>query len=243
MKYFLSLFICISVIFNSFAQDYKLERKEINKENKNPKWSINIVYTAIGGTTSEGYAAYNKLVKQMMLAEKDSFMVWMKDWEVSKDAPKDMGSYYEIGDTIMHIDSKIVSSHFYGSSYFRGAAHPNNWSFSLNFDVEKQKEIKINDLFSGDYLKFLSDYCIKEVLKQKQEYDSSLTQPDEMLLEGAAPKEDNYQVFNFIHDGFLITFPTYQVGAYVEGPHEVLIPYNLLKEYVKKGSLSGNYIK
>jgi hypothetical protein len=179
----------------------------------------------------------------MMMAEKDSFMVWMKDWEVSKDAPKDMGSYYEVGDTVYHISSKLVSTQFYVETYFQGAAHPNNWSYSVNYDIEKNKEIKIKDLFTSDYLKFLSDYSIKEVLKEKKGYDSTITEPDEMLLEGAAPKEENFKVFNFTNEGFLITFPTYQVGAYVEGPHEVLFPYNTLKEYVKKGSLFEGFLK
>jgi hypothetical protein len=243
MKYILILFVCFVFAFNSFAQSYKIERKEIKKENKKPKWELELIYSELGGNPGAGQDGYNRLIKQLMNAEKDTFAVWMKDWEVSKDAPKDMGSYYDVWDTIWTLDQKLVSTQFSVESYFLGAAHPNHDSYSVNYDLEQGKEIKLNDLFTGDYLKFLSDYCIKEVLKQQREFDSTLTKPDETLLEGAGPKEENFKVFNFLAEGFQITFPTYQVGSYAEGPHDVLIPYALLKDYVKKGSHLERFVK
>lgn len=227
-----------------YAQNYTIENKEIKKKAKTPKqYEIEISYPQIKGLNNASQDGFNKLMTARMTAEKDSFVVWMKDWEVTNHQP-DMGSYYDVNDTALYMDSKVISVICYVDTYFEGAAHPSNWSFSINYDLGKNKEIKLADLFSGDYVKFFSEYCIKDITKQKKEnYAPELKEPDEFTLDGAGPKEENFKVFNFTKEGFLITFPTYQVGAYVEGPSEVLIPYSLLKDYVKPGSPSENFVK
>jgi Protein of unknown function (DUF3298) len=238
------MFLLLAFATGINAQNYQIEQKEIKKEVTKPKkYEIDIFFPQIKGLNNNSQDGFNNLMKKRMNAEVDSFVVWMKDWEVFNHM-KDMGSYYDINDTVLFMDSKLVSTIFYVDTYFESAAHPNNWSYSINYDPEKNKEIMLSDLFTGDYVKKISDYCIDDITKQKKrDYAPELTGPDEMTLDGAGPKEENFKVFNFTKEGFLITFPTYQVGAYVEGPKEVLIPYNYLKDNVKKGSLYESFIK
>src|SRR5438552_11346518 len=235
---FLLLFtVCIS------AQNYKIVHKKIEITNKKPKYESAISYPQIENPSGDSQKGFNELIKTRMKAEADSFKVWMKDWTTPKGL-KGTGSYYDIGDTVMYSDSKMISLHFYGDSYFAGAAHPNNWSFSINYDLEKNKEINLSDLFTGDYVKTISDYSITDITKQKKEnYAPELTSPDESTLEGAGPKEENFKVFNPTLNGFLVTFPTYQVGDYVEGPMEVLIPYSALKNVIKSNGLLASFVK
>ena len=244
MKLAVSLFLFLALASGLYAQNYTIENKSIKKSVKKPKqYEITISYPQIKGLNNASQDGFNKLMASRMNAERDSFDVWMKDWEVIEHH-KDMGSYYDVNDTVLYMDPKLISVICYVDTYFEGAAHPSNWSFSLNYDLDKNKEIDLSDLFTGDYVKFLSEYCIKDITKQKKEnYAPELTGPDEFTLDGAGPKAENFKVFNFTKEGFLVTFPTYQVGAYVEGPMEVLLQYSLLKDYAKPGSAYESFVK
>ena len=56
---------------------------------------------------------------------------------------------------------------------------------------------------------------------------------------GAGPKKENYSVFNFTKDKFIVTFPAYQVASYAEGPKEVAIPRSMLTSLIKKDGPLG----
>ncbi len=244
MKLAIPIFLFLSLASGLYAQSYTLETKEIKKKVEKPKqYEVDISYPQIKGLNNSSQDGFNKMMTSRMNAEKDTFVAWMKDWEVMNHQP-DMGSYYDVNDTVLYMDSKLISVICYVDTYSEGAAHPNNWSFSINYDLSRNKEISLSDLFTGDYVKFFSDYCIKDITKQKKEnYAPDLNAPDDFTLDGAGPKEENFKDFNPTKEGFLITFPTYQVGAYVEGPMEVLIPYNLLKDYAKAGGPLESFVK
>jgi hypothetical protein len=131
----------------------------------------------------------------------------------------------------------VISILLNGYTMFAGAAHPNTFFYSINYDLKNNKVIKLSSLFEGSYLKVISDYCINNLKKQAQEYapEADMT----WIKEGAGPKKENYTVFNFTKDAFVVTFPAYQVASYAEGPKEVAIPLSLLTSLIKKdGSLS-----
>ena len=218
------------------AQNYTIEYKSIKKKNKEKNYELNITYSQIKGLNTAGEKGFNKLIESICKAQADSFKVWMKDWEKPPDF--EAGSFYELNDTVLYRDSKIASTLFYEFSYFAGAAHPNNYNFSVNYDLEKNREIKLGDLFTGDYLNAISKICIEEISKTKKEYDPEFDlKNDEWLQKGAGPDEKNFTVFNITKKKFIITFPTYQVASYAEGPQTVEIFYDKLKEFIKPDGL------
>lgn len=235
------LFFAFIFTATLFAQNYSIEYKSIIDTNKEKNYTIGITYTQIKGLNSPSEDGYNKLVQSMMQAQADSFRVWMKDWESYN---KEMGSFYEIADTAVYTDSKMISTIFYEFYYFSGAAHPNNSNFSVNYDLINNKEIKLAELFIGNYLKTLSEICIKEISKNKKEYDPSFNvKNDEWLQSGAGPDEKNFKVFNITEENFVITFPTYQVASYAEGPQTVEIRYAKLKDIINPDGLLGGFVK
>ena len=225
-----------------FSQDYSIEYKSLKKENKQKKYEITISYSQIKGLNNSSEKGYNNLLKSFIRAQSDSFKVWMEDW----DSPPDFeyGSFYDLNDTVLYSDSRIVSTLFYELDYFAGAAHPSNNNYSFNYDLEKNKEITLSDIFQGNYLKLLSEICIEEISKSKKDYDPEFnTADDEWLNSGAGPDEKNFKVFNITKDKFIITFPTYQVASYAEGPQTVEIPYNRLTTIIKSDGPLGKFVK
>lgn len=243
MKITVQVFLLLLVFTAGlFAQNYTIEYKGIQKKNKTKKYEININYSQIKGLDNASEKGYNKLLESIAEAQADSFKVWMKDWESPPDFKE--GSFYELSDTVLYRDSKIVSTLFYEFSYFAGAAHPNNYNFSVNYDLEKNREIKLSDLFKGDYLRKLSQLCIEKVAKNKKDYAPEYdAKNDDMLISGAGPDEKNFNAFNITKEFFQITFPTYQVASYAEGPQTVEIPYSQLKDIIIPDGPLGVFIK
>ncbi len=242
IKHRASLFFAlICSVTAVFAQSYSFEYKSITDTNKVKNYTINISYTQIKELNISSKDGYNMLVETMMQSHADSFRVWMNDWESYN---KEMGSFYEINDTAEYADSKIVSTIFYEFYYFSGAVHPNNNNFSLNYDLENNREIKLGSIFMGDYLKVLSGICIDEISKLKKEYNPAFdAKSDDWLQSGAGPDEKNFKVFNITKENFIITFPTYQVASYAEGPQTVEIPYTKLKDIINPDGLLGGFAK
>jgi hypothetical protein len=242
MKSIIKLILFVLIFQKAlFAQNYSFEYKGFIDTNTEKNYTINISYTQIKGLNNPSGKGYNNLVETMMIAQADSFRVWMKDWESYN---KEMGSFFEIADTAVYTDSRMISTLFYEFYYFSGAAHPNNSNFSVSYDLEKNKEITLGDLFTGDYLKVLSEICINEIAKSKKEYAPSFdVKDDEWLNSGAGPDEKNFKVFNITKENFVITFPTYQIASYAEGPQTVEIPYAKLKGVINPGGLLGGFVK
>ncbi len=244
-KLFLSILLLISFCTALLSQtsDYSIIHKQIKVSSKEKKYGINISYPQISTFAGEphytSFFGFNNFVRKQMEAERDSFIVWMNDWEINEHT-KEFTSEYELGDSVYYADNNLISTQFYGYSYFAGAAHPNNWSFTINYDLENSKEIFLKDLLTAGWESKISEICISEITKQKK--DNGM-EPSEWLKEGAGPKADNFKVFNVTKEGLLITFPTYQVGAYVEGPSEVFIKYSDIKEIINAKGLLDDIFK
>jgi hypothetical protein len=118
----------------------------------------------------------------------------------------------------------LMSVLFSVDYYMAGAAHPNQYSVTLNLDVASGKVLALKDLFKPgvDYLNFISDYAIQDLTRQQRLETET----------GAAPTEENFRSWNITQNGLLFSFDPYQVAAYAAGPQSVTIPYASLKDLI-----------
>jgi hypothetical protein len=143
----------------------------------------------------------------------------------------DLGSYMDVGYQFFTPTESLLSISFGVDWYSAGAAHPNSYSRTLNYDLDSGTVLALADLFKADtqFLEALSAYSVK-VLTEK----GTLMFPD-----GAEPTEDNYQNWNLTPDGLLITFDDYQVAPHVAGPQQVVIPYAELTDLINPDGVLG----
>lgn len=126
----------------------------------------------------------------------------------------------------------VISIRFSIYTNFYGAAHPFTTFLSLNYDIKQKKLLSLDQIFkSKDYLQFLATYSKKVLTKKLSKAASTSTEPDQ---EGLKPLAKNFKIWNLTSDGLLLTFPPYQVAAYVFGPQEVLIPYAAVKNMLRE---------
>jgi hypothetical protein len=139
-----------------------------------------------------------------------------------------------ISHTIALFKPEILSLEFSLWSYYAGAAHPNAHTETLNFQLHPSRQLKIENIFSpsGNYLNFLSEYCIADLHRQQPQHWHNAAErteqlrnvKDDWILRGSAPEARNFERLSFTKHGIVIHFDPYQVGSYAEGRFEVFIP-------------------
>lgn len=140
---------------------------------------------------------------------------------------------YEAAEIVMDGGAPIISVLMSISEYY-GGVHPGERHISFNYDLQTGDIITLADLFqnSQDYLAAIARYSINELYRRAD------LSPQE-IDQGAAPLSENYRIWNITPQGLLITFEEYQVGPYVAGSQQVLIPYENLKDLLRSdGPLS-----
>ena len=230
----LGLFSILNLKTFAHKTDYNLKLKEIKEENKKLHYTISTSYPVMSDFHNKDVQdKFNAYTFKLVFDAVSSFKNDMKDWE----APKDFTSDFEIADSVWYQSEELISIRFDGYEYYAGAAHPLTFFFCTTYDLKNDKVVTLGDMFTGNYLTKISDLCIKDLVRQKNEYTDN---PEiSWIEEGASPKDSNYTVYNVTESSLLITFPVYQVASYAEGPREVDIPFADLKDFIKNdGPLS-----
>jgi hypothetical protein len=145
--------------------------------------------------------------------------------------PEDsMGSDLTISYSVALAQDDLVSIDFAVHTYYQGAAHPNQYAETLNYDLKNGKLLKVSDLFKpgAKYLQAIATYCIADLKKQAEQNG---LMPEE-IEKGAAAKSENYEAWTITKRGVGIEFDPYQVGPYAAGPQFVLVPYSTLKDLI-----------
>jgi len=111
---------------------------------------------------------------------------------------------------------------------YTGGAHGNIGYESSSFWIQDGKAIPLHlaNLFlpNSVYLKVLSDYCIKELLKQGADW----------VVNGNVTsfKEEDLRAFTLSPRGIEFVFAPYAVGPYAQGSHSVTLPYKVVMNIV-----------
>jgi hypothetical protein len=129
--------------------------------------------------------------------------------------------------TIEYYSDELIS--FTGLVYsYTGGAHGNTYFVSSNYSVmgDDSTLLKLSDLFKkdSDYVKVLSEYCIKDLGKQGAGW----------VVNGEIKslKEDEIGPFALSPRGVQFAFAPYAVGPYSEGAFFVTIDYGHLKSII-----------
>ena len=209
--------------------------KVIKEANKQSRYRIDVVYPQIEGDAR--FDKFNKEARAMVTKNVAAFKTseTSNETDAGSEIPAEtQTSTLESDYQIRLAADDLISIEFTESANSRGAAHPNSYTTVLNYDVRNGKKLALADLFNAksNYVKVISDYCIKDLKQQaKKEKDSMLT--DDMIQSGASARAENFNAWTITKQGLWITFDPYQVAAYAAGPQQVLVPYSALKDLIK----------
>jgi hypothetical protein len=229
----------------TFTGDVDLVSKQVKESNKKLKFEIAAQYPQLTGGNNPNLEKFNQTARAMVTKKVAAFKKYVapEAGEVPEETRPEgsMGSDLTISYEVVLAQDDLVSIDFNVSSYYQGAAHPNSYADTLNYDLKNGKQLKLSDLFKpgAKYLQAIASYSVTDLKKQATEKGLM----EEEIQKGAAAKSDNYESWNITKRGLRIEFDPYQVGPYASGPQFVVIPYSALKDLINPDGPVAQFAK
>lgn len=147
------------------------------------------------------------------------------------------GYAMEVEQTVLFNSSEIFTIEEFTYA-FTGGAHGNYGTSYYNFDIAKGQKIELTDILKANYepaLKMIAEPIFKAAYLSEgmTKYSEAgfYFENDEFIL------TDNYAITK---QGLKFVYNPYEVAPYALGQQEIVIPYTLLQELIKKeGLISG----
>lgn len=196
---------------------------ETNPGSEFPPYTITAQTPQLTGSDDPRVQKFNQRLGDLIAGEVDTYRGGFQELPIT---PNSKGSTLEVTFKIVSQIDDLWSFKFDFSFYADGAAHPGLNSVTLNYDLGRDSELALDDLFlhNSNYLEVISKYCIGELDKQPF-FDRAFTT-------GADPTVENYRNWNITLDGLQITFDAYQVAPGAAGPQTVVVPFGKLSALI-----------
>lgn len=201
-----------------------IETKNTTESNDEKRYDINVDLPVVKDVNnSENVNAFiEEKVNRIVNEFKDN----INEWDVPSDFDKEMKSGLWIKFEKHLLTKNHVSLQITVSEYFIGAAHPNNYSLAINYNMDRKGEITLDKLFNvsqEEYLSRISELTLADLKEQFVKLDMD---PETMMFEsGVEPKLENFSNFNLTEDGIAFNFDQYQIAPYAAGEFYVIILY------------------
>ncbi|HYO62139.1 MAG TPA: DUF3298 domain-containing protein [Pyrinomonadaceae bacterium] len=227
-----------------FAGGRTLVAREIKGEDKRLRYKVEAEFPRIEGASDEGSSKFNRAAEEFARGKVGEFKRDVAEAAAeprSSETGSDLNIAYEVG----FADDELISVSFSVGSYYSGAAHPNNHTEVINFDLRRGRRLELADLFNpgAAYLQALSRYAVNSLKSQSRKAGSEPLLDDAQIEEGAGPDADNFKSWTITKRGLAITFDAYQVGPYAAGPQFVFIPYAELKNVIRPDGPVARFVR
>lgn len=194
-----------------------------------PTVEINVRYPQVDGITDVQQAEMlNGELEQAAIAWMDEFSREVAD--TGSPDPLGSKSTIDITATVAFLSPEIMSVRYDASVYSAGAAHPNSFYKTLNWDIVHAAHVDPNDLFvnEADWITRFSALAINDLERQFADAGDDFEAMSTDIRQGAGPRAENFAAWTMDRDGITLHFEPYQVAAYAAGPQHVEIPWREL---------------
>lgn len=216
-----------------FSSNLALVSRQIREENPERRYTIYAEYPQIEGATDARVGDFNQRARSLVVSKIEEFKRGASE-RVAEEMPTETGSDISIGFDVGMATDDLISVRFQISDYYRGAAHPNHHTETLNYNLKTGRALSLGDLFKPDalYLRRIAEHSIADLKRQSRAQGGEPFLDDAQIEEGASANAKNYRSWLITRRGLEITFDPYQVGPYAVGPQTVLVPYAALRDII-----------
>ena len=215
-----------------FGDGLSIITHQVRMESERLRYKIDVSYPEIVGSKDLYIQNLNRHIKRLVT----------KDYEWTMNPSQADLRYYrkkwpDVFNTI-HLDYEVrlatdslLSIYFLGESYGIGAAHPVQYSFTVNYDLTLRKELELSDIFKPDskYLEFIERYCKDRLAKSPAR---AYLFNDAFTRRTAA-----FESWNITRDGITFNFDECIVTACAAGEQKVEIPFRIIQPLLNPGAL------
>ena len=178
-------------------------------------------------------APFNEHINRLVQAVQDDFIAALE----ARENKKVGGEYFPLSELTLDYDLTYTSEELYSlylttTQYIAISAHPNTFSYAINYDVKQGHLLTLADLFLDDVdpVTALQDRVTDELTARGFDIDRGVV---EDLMQSR-------EHWNVLTEGLRINFDAYQVAPGAAGPQLVLIPWGDLSEVLDGDSPFGS---
>lgn len=209
------------------SREIVFEKKNIKEVSANKSEEIDVDYPLIANVAGLADENINeeikKFVDSVIKETKKNFKEFHDD-PYLKDAttPLSLNIEYVVNsNTALGVTNVLFEVYTYS-----GGAHGITSVKYFVFDNKTGEALSLKDVFVGsEFLNTLSKLSILEI----ERIDPGLKTYNS-ATEGTSAKQENFENFALADSGFKLKFSDYQIGPYVAGRLEIIIPYEKLNQ-------------
>lgn len=199
----------------------------VELESERLRYKISAIYPQVAGSEELYIRNLNQHIKNL-IAEQYQWQLnpSKADLKYYRQKWPEVFNSVELDYEIRLADDRFLSIYFEGYSYGIGAAHSVPYSFTLNYDLARRRELKLHDLFDhrSKYLEFISRYCKSELSKKA----------DLLFDDVLRPASRTFASWNITSEGIRFNFDACSVFGCASGKQVVFIPFNELKHLLNR---------
>lgn len=221
--------------------------KEFTEENSELKFKDDVSFPQFDRPITSSQSKFNNAARQRASKEFESYKrLQLRPRSKAERFPRyheDVVEFLQVDYDLPFVTDKLVNVRFYASTYGRGAAHPVDYFFVFNFDLQTGREIALADLFAprSSYLRLVSDYS-RQTVKERicrqggwagaQAFEDCLKNAP-LWEEGIKPTSENFRAWTVTKEGLLFSFDPCQLTGCAGGEFYVVVPYFQGKEFTQ----------
>ena len=147
--------------------------------------------------------------------------------------------FLDINVEVIHQHADLLALKFSQTDYM-GGAHPNSSFSYLNYDLQNQRVLKLDDILKPNTFEKLQ--TIGEQIFRKNEG----LKPDQSLADKYFFDKDVFHLnsnFTLTKEGIAFLYNPYEIKPYVAGTTTLLIPYTSIKDLIQENSITHRIAK
>jgi hypothetical protein len=159
--------------------------------------------------------------------------IFIQDYDDFKsEIPDAFGGWHYTANVSVEVLTDTLLSLSVNDEYYTGGAHGGSGVYFINVNPKTGAEFTLDNLLHADYHDPLTQVGDKIFRQSKQLADTA------SLIDNYFEfPEDKFELnknYGFKKDGIVFYYNNYEIAPYAAGPTEVLIPYNEIKDLIKK---------
>ena len=159
--------------------------------------------------------------------------IFIQDYdEFKSEIPDAFGGWHYTAKVAVEVLTDTLLSLSVNDEYYTGGAHGGSGVYFINMNPKTGAEFTLDNLLKPDHNDILTSLGDKIFRQSKQLADTA------SLIDNYFEfPEDKFELnknYGFKKEGIVFYYNSYEIAPYAAGPTEVLIPYDDLKDWIKK---------
>ena len=164
---------------------------------------------------------------------KDIGEIFIQDYDDFKsEIPDAFGGWHYTAKVVVEVLTDTLLSLSVNDEYYTGGAHGGSGVYFINLNPKTGAEFTLDNFLTADYHDALTKVGDKIFRQSKQLADTASLVDNYFEF-----PEDRFELnknYGFKKEGIVFYYNSYEIAPYAAGPTEVLIPYEQLKDLIKK---------